>query len=180
MRRKSIQFVLPIVALGLAACGSPDDPAGSGDSISVEEAAERAKESGVKPEPGEYRVTMEVLEVDIPGAPPEAVKMMREMMGGQTHQYCLTQDDVDKGFEEMARQSQDGDCSFERFDVDGGSLDAKMTCTQDGQGSVTMTMQGTGSATSSEMDMLMEGNMGGMGKSSIHMKARHERIGDCG
>lgn len=182
MRRQFIQFALPLVAitLGLSACGSADEEAGSGEGISIEEAAERAKDSGVKPQPGQYRVTMEVLEVDIPGAPPEAVKMMRDMMGGQSHEYCLTQEDVDKGFEEMARQSQDGECSFERFDMDGGDLDAKMVCTQAGQGSVTMTLTGTGSATRSDMDMLMEGNMTGMGKSTIHMKAKHERIGDCG
>ncbi|MBE5074133.1 DUF3617 domain-containing protein [Erythrobacteraceae bacterium E2-1 Yellow Sea] len=182
MRIRTIYLATPLAAisLGLAACGSADDQsAGSGDSISVEEAAERAKASGVKPEPGQYRVTMEVLEVDIPGAPPQAVQMMREMMGGQSHQYCLTQEDVDKGFEEMARQSQDGDCTFERFDMDGGDLDAKMVCTQDGQGSVTMNLKGTGGATRSDMDMLMEGNMGGMGKSTIHMRATHERIGDC-
>lgn len=182
MRNRTICFATSLAALtlGLTGCGSADDPADSDKKISVEEAAERARDSGVKPEPGQYRVTMEVLEVDIPGAPESAIKMMRDMMGGQTHEYCLTQEDVDKGFEEMARQSQDGECTFARFDVDGGNLDAKMTCSHDGQGTMTMTMKGTGGATSSEMDMVMEGSMGGMGTSTIHMKAKHQRIGDCG
>ena len=122
---------------------------------------------------------MEVLEIDIPGAPPEAAEMMRGMMGGQSHDYCLTQTDVDNGFEEMARQGQDENCTFERFDVNGGDIDAKMRCDIPGQGSMTMTLDGTATPTSSVMEMTMQGNMTGMGDSTIKMRAEHERIGDC-
>ena len=42
-----------------------------------------------------------------------------------------------------------------------------------------MTMAGTATPTSSEMEMTMQGNMSGMGDATIKMKATHERIGDC-
>lgn len=177
-----IQLIaLAALALPLAACGSDDSVAqvDSGDSISMKEVAERAQDSGMKPEPGEYSVKMEVLEVNMPGAPAGMADMMSKMMAGQTHKYCLTQEDVDKGFEKMARQSQDGDCTFQRFDVNGGDFDGQMTCNKTGQGMMTMTMNGHGTPTRSEMDMTMKGNFTGMGNSTIHMKATHERIGDC-
>lgn len=176
-----ITRILPIAALSivLAACdGSPQEPEG-GENLSLEEVAERAQGADIRPDPGQYRVAMEVLELDIPGAPPEAAEMMRGMMAGQTQNYCLKQADVDKGFEEMARQGQDDSCTFGRFDVDGGNIDAQMSCDIPGQGAMTMTMNGTASSTSSVMDMTMQGNMGGMGEATVRMRATHERVGDC-
>ena len=174
--------ILPfaMVSLALAACGSEAPESESGDGLSMEEVAERAQGSAVKPEPGRYRLTMDVLEIDIPGAPPEAADMMRGMMGGQSQEYCLTQADVDRGFEEMARQGQDENCNFDRFDIDGGDIDAKMSCDIPGQGAITMTMVGSATSTSSEMEMTMQGNMTGMGESTITMKASHDRVGECG
>lgn len=169
------------LVIALAACGGSDAPdeADNAEAISMEEAADRARSSQMKPSPGQYEATIEVLEVDIPGAPDGAAEMMRGMMGGRKHKYCLTQDEVENGFEQMARKSQDGDCQFERFDVSGGTFDGRMTCKVKGQGAMTMTMHGEGTPTSSTMDMTMQGDMGGMGQSTIRMRSTHERIGDC-
>lgn len=169
------------LTLALAACsGGEEDKAGSGETVSSEEVAERAR-NVVKPEPGLYRSTVELLEVDIPGAPTGAADMMKGMMGGSdtTSEYCLTQADVDRGFEEMLKNSQNGDCTFERFEANGGEIDAVMNCTAQGGNTMRMTMRGTGGATSSEMTMNMETEMPGMGKANMRMTAKHERIGDC-
>ena len=176
----SARFSLVALSLCLAACGSDADvDTSANENLSAEEVAQRTRDSGIKPEPGQYRVNMEVLEVDVPGAPAGMVDMMRGAMGGQTHEYCLTQDEVDKGFENIARQSQDGDCTFDKWDVDGGDFDGQMTCNAPGEGKMTMAMTGKGTATRSEVNMTMQGSMGGMGESTIKMKAVHERIGDC-
>ncbi|MBA4163881.1 MAG: hypothetical protein C0510_04505 [Erythrobacter sp.] len=178
-----INRLAPALALTLllAGCGSAEEGEGANtESISMEDAAAGAKASAMKPEPGQYRVTMELLELDVPGAPQGAKDMMRGMMGGQSHEYCLKQGDVDKGFEEMARQTQENkDCSFERFDIDNGRFDGRMVCNVQGQGRMTITMQGEGSPTSSTMETRMEGDFAGMGQSTIRMRASHERIGDC-
>lgn len=178
--RNSALF-LSLASMLLISCGDAGDTSASGnDGIDMKEAAARAKSSVIKPTPGQYRVTMEVLEVDIPGAPASAADMMKQMMGGQSHEYCLRKGDVDKGFEEMARQSQEGgDCTFQRFNVAGGNFDAQMTCKHAGQGVMTMTMKGAGTPTRSQMEMTMKGNFSGMGDSTIRMKSTHERIGDC-
>ena len=101
------------------------------------------------------------------------------MMDGQAREYCLTQEDVDKGYEEMARQSQGGDCTFERFDVDGGTIDALMVCAGEQSNAMRMAMTGSATPTSSVMTMTMTGDMTGMGESTLRMKATHERVGDC-
>lgn len=177
--RRSIPAVFAFT-LALAACSGGEESPGSGETISNEEVAERARDV-VRPEPGLYRSTVELLEVDVPGAPAGAADMMKGMMGGSnsTTEYCLTQEEVDRGFEEMARNSQSGDCTFERFDAEGGEIDAVMTCTAQGGNTMRMTMQGTGGETSSEMTMSMETEMPGMGTANMRMKATHQRIGEC-
>lgn len=171
--------------LVLAACSS-EEPAvdDTGADISIEEAVEVVEKQGMKPEPGQYRSTVEVLEVSIPGLPENLADMaqqqMRQQMGGQSTLYCLTPEDVEKGYEEMARQSQEeANCTFSRFDVDGRDIDAEMVCNPSGQGEMTMTLNGTGTSTGSEMEMAMRGDLQGMGEMTIRMKAMHERVGDC-
>ncbi len=167
-----------IAALNLAACGGNNSADADGDGeITGAEVAEMADEM-VKPEAGQYRATTELVELEAPGAPPEAVEMMRGMMS-RSFEYCLTQEEADRGFEEMARESQDENCSFEKFDVDGGDIDAVMTCSGQGEGTMRMTMQGSGGRTSSEMTMTMEGNIPGQGEGRMVMNTSHERIGDC-
>ncbi|MGI8943956.1 MAG: DUF3617 domain-containing protein, partial [Qipengyuania sp.] len=121
---------------------------------------------------------VQVVELEAPDAPPEAVAMMRDMMA-RSFEYCLTPEQADKGFEEMAKESQEGNCSFEKFDIDGGSIDAVMICAGQGGEEMRMTMQGSGDRTSSEMLMSMEGGMPGQGGGKLTMKTSHERIGDC-
>lgn len=169
------------LAVALAACGSAEEGEGSNaESISMKDAAQRAKDSDMKPRPGQYRVTMQLLELDLPGAPQGVMEAMRGRMAGQTHEYCLRQEDVDKGFEQMARQTQENkDCTFERFDIDNGRFDGRMVCNVQGQGRMTITMKGEGGPTGSTMETRMEGDFVGMGQSAIRMRASHERIGDC-
>lgn len=178
---RPIPVVATALCLALAACGGdPASDAESGGVVTGEEMAERVAAADIKPQPGRYRSTVEVLEFAIPGAPPEMSEMMRGNMAKRTSEYCLTQEEADRGFEKMARQSQEGsDCKVEKFAVAGGDIDARMTCAVPGQGTMTMTMTGTGSPTRSDMDMTMKGDFAGQGEASMRMKVTNERIGDC-
>ena len=167
----------------LAACGggSSADTDGDGE-ISMEEAAARSADM-VKPQPGKYRATVEFVNIDIPDAPKQVQDMMRGMFdqGPQTHEYCLTKEEADKGFEEMARQARegDGDCSFEKFDAENGRIDAIMNCRADGEGTARMTMTGTGSETSSQMTMTVDAKAPDGKTMTMTMESSQERIGDC-
>lgn len=180
MRFTPVLIASPILALAACSSETPESH-GEGEGISMDEVAERVAESDMRPEPGEYEVNLEVLEVSLPGAPEGVEGMLRQRMAGTpASRYCLTQDEVDEGYERMARQSQEnGDCTFSRFDVDGGDIDAVMTCNAGGQGSMTVTLDGEGTPTSSVMNMTMQGAMPGAGDMTIRTRATHRRIGDC-
>ncbi|MEQ8772265.1 MAG: DUF3617 domain-containing protein, partial [Erythrobacter sp.] len=121
---------------------------------------------------------VELVDLDIPGAPPQAAEMMRSSMA-RTSEFCLTEEDVEDGYRQLASQPQGDNCSFSKFDVDDGEIDAAMRCTNPGGGTVDITMQGTGRETSSEVTRKMSGDLGGTGEGSMTMKQTSERIGDC-
>lgn len=162
---------------------SPGDEgtAANGAPITMEEATRRA--GGIeKPQPGKYRASVEVLDISLPGAPPQVLEQMNAMKsaGAQTREYCLTPDQADKGFAEMIRQANtDKSCSFSKFDAQGGRIDAVMNCSRPGQGSGRMVMQGTGSKTASDMTMTMDIAAPGGNTMTMKMRSQQERIGDC-
>jgi len=154
-----------IMLLGLAACSGGDvstagaDADGDG-SVSVREAEGAMSASGFKPEPGLYRSTTD--------------------FGGMDNsiEYCITPEMSEQGLEAMMREGQDGECSYERFNLSGaGELDAVMVCAMD-EGSVRMEMEGTLTPTSSDMMMTMSGDVAGQ-KMTMSANSKSERIGDC-
>lgn len=167
--------------LALAACGSPSADADGDGKITMDEAAAKSDEM-VKPDPGQYRNTVELVNLELPGAPKEVQDMMKQMMGGEpkVSEYCLTKEEADKGFEEMAKQSQDNDdCTFEKFEAEGGKIDAVMNCTANGQGTAKMTLNGVGTRTSSQMTMTIDATAPDGKAMKMTMKSNQERIGDC-
>ncbi|MEO1489966.1 MAG: DUF3617 domain-containing protein [Pseudomonadota bacterium] len=147
---------LAIVALAACSGGSDvdtDSADADGDgSVSVAEAADAVEASGlVTPQPGLYKVTSNVAGRDI------------------TLEQCITPEMVDGGYEEMMKENQDGECSYDKFEMSGGNLDAVLVC-QTEQGPMTMSMKGTVSATSSDVEMQMAG---------MTIRSQQERIGDC-
>ncbi|WP_298467961.1 DUF3617 domain-containing protein [uncultured Erythrobacter sp.] len=130
----------------------------------------------MRPMAGQYQAEMTVLSIDIPDAPPDIAGMMTSMMN-RKFKFCLTQADVDEGFRSVMNQSQQGDCSYSRFNATNGRIDAEMTCDAGGN-PMTMVMQGTGSPTSSDVTMTMSGDMG-MGPGTIKLRTQNRRLGDC-
>lgn len=174
-------IVVAACSIALASCGSSDADADGDGKISMEEAAAKSEDL-VKPEPGQYRATVEMVDLQMPDAPKEVQDAMKAAMnqGPQTNEYCLTKEEADKGFEEMIKESQAQDnCTFEKFDADGGNIDAVMVCETPGQPTARMTMKGVGTSTTSKMDMTMDVT-GPDGKAmKMVMKSSQERIGDC-
>lgn len=175
---KRIVFLSGACAL-IAACSSGETDADGDGEISNAEMAAVVETSDIKPTAGQYRATAELVSVDIPGAPDGLEDMMRANMKSQTSEYCLTQEEADKGFEEMAKESQNGDCTMKSFEINGGDIDAQMTCSANGQGTMNITMDGSGTSTSMDMQVTMEGSMPGMGEAKMVLRSKSERIGDC-
>lgn len=178
--RRSI--LLATAAFALAACGSQDADADGDGEISADEVAAQSGDL-VKPEPGLYRSTVELVDLEMPNASPEAQDMMRAMMSGgaSEHTFCLTPEQAEQGFEEMLRESQreDGECSYDKFETKGGSFDAVLTCKDSDEGLARIAMQGTGTGTSSTMTMTIDTQGPDEEMMTMTMKQQQERIGDC-
>ncbi len=133
-------------------------------------------DESMKPEPGRYESTTELISMDIPGLPGNMMGMMKGMFE-QTVTICLTPEEVEQGYKDALRKTQDGDCQYERFSATGGKMDAVLVCDTE-NGTMTMTMSGTGTSTTSDVTMKMSGNMG-TGPGSMSMRVKQRRIGDC-
>lgn len=192
IRPASRLAVLCLAPFALAACGS-DEPAEQADETVAEEAmvapegmsedeiaAEMKK--AILPKPGQYTSTAELVELEIPGVPAAQAQQMKDMMRAslsRTTSRCLTPDEAEKGFEELAKAQQEG-CTVDSFKVDGGKFAGKMIC-DNPEASGTMTMSGTGTETSSEMDMAMDmtsANLPG-GRMAMKMHVTSKRTGEC-
>lgn len=171
-----ITIIAAAAAISLAGCSGGNPDADGNGTVSVKEAAKAAQAEMPKPKPGLYKTTIVMTDLQIPGMPPE----MKGHGAGMTRtmEECLTQEKVDKGYEALIKQGQDGDCSYEKFNAAGGKIDAVMVCQSQGR-SARMTMSGTTTETSADLNATMAMDFDGAGEGTMTFTAKHERIGDC-
>ena len=171
------RIIMAILGAGLlAGCSGGKADADGDGKVSMKEAAKKAEAARLKPEAGQYKAVITMTGIDIPGLPPE----MKGHGAGltTTTEYCLTQADVDKGFEDMMKRGQNGECAYESFTLEGGKMDAVMVC-KTGEGEARMTMNGTVTATSSDFTTTMALDTPDTKGGSMSFAAKHERVGDC-
>ena len=166
----------------LAACS--DEPT-SVDPTDTEAMAE-LDNNMVKPQAGQYEVASELIEFEVPGMPEEQAKMVRGMMEGgfsETTQYCLSEEEAEKGFENSIRemQSNGGECDYKKFAASGDTLDAEMTCKGPDGSVANMMMAGSISETEQDITMTMETTVPQMPGGEMNMKLRMKstRVGEC-
>ena len=178
-----IIHTLPLAAaILLAACGGGDPDADGDGALSEEELA--AEAAGlVQPEPGQYRASLELLEFDAPGMPPEAKEQMEQIFASglaEGNTFCMTEADVAQGGpEEMVKNLAEGDCTMNSFNVSGNTVVADMQCPGQGGGTSKVRMEGQMRADGSTMTMDMEQDVPNVGATTMKMRVTSERIGDC-
>lgn len=166
----------------LASCGGGVEM----KNASLDDVSKAAKEEA-KLEPGNWKTTVEIVSVDIPGMTGENKAMadaMSKGLMGRTNvtEHCVTKEIADKPPSEMLGGS--GACTFETFRLSGGSMDARMVCKKDEMGGA-MTMQVNGSYGGARYnltsEMTMEGGPSSQGPGKMVIKARTtgERTGAC-
>ena len=121
-------FSFPAIALAgaMLLAGCSGETGGKGEGKASEDAA-KAIGNMPRPQPGLYKTTVTMTGLEIPGLPPE----MEGHGAGMTTtvEDCLTQADVDKGFGELVKKGQNGECSHERFTVAHGTIDGQRSLT---------------------------------------------------
>jgi hypothetical protein len=170
MQRLALVFLL-----FLAACQNkrPDDKA------VLAEASKLAK-----PLPGLYRSTTSLVSFDLPGADPRTEDMIRDRFAQvlpQHREFCLTPRAAARGFEDMVRQSQQGDCRIDSFVADKSRLSARMSCRVAPKRNSTVSVEGTGGPESSHIDLriVQTGPSVPGGTETITMTVDNVRVGDC-
>lgn len=158
MQAKLRILAVTATALGaLAGCGSGD----------------------VSMQPGRYETKATVLEVNIPGAPPEVAEMMKAA-AQRTHFTCLTEQDVANPGGKLAPRQQLENCAENSLEWQGGRISGKMRCNLP-QGAANADM--TGSYTQDSFNMEVKTEMALPGKANergnVSLRAEGRRVGDC-
>lgn len=169
-----------IAAIALAGC---DRHRVNEVNASVDDVANAVAQAGpsIRLQPGRWETSGELVELSAPGMPPQAQEMMKKQMTANASRVavCLRQEDVEKPSAGFFGQTSK-DCRFDHYRMDGGSIDAKMTCAPPGGGTVSTTMTGTYGA--DHYDMQMSSQMAGLGARqpmTMRMKVSSRRVGDC-
>lgn len=164
----------------LAACHS--QPSVDLRNAKPSEVASQAAAAGVNGttfRPGKWATTVTIADMQMPGMPPHLAEQMKARMaqGMHTTESCLTPEQA-KQPDSKFFSGMDQACKYDHFTLAGGTLDAAMTC---GAGKMArkMTMHGTFTPESSDIDSTVSGGEGPMGAMSMHMHIAAKRIGEC-
>lgn len=183
---RALPLHLPIFAMALAlgACGGDDAAEQAKGGAVSQNAVERELAEAPQMRPGLYRSRMEMVRFDVPGVPAEQQALMRGMMGaaqGMSVNHCLTEREAGRGPRDMFREMGQGDCTLQRFDVNGNALTGEMQCRGRANEVTTMRMTGTMDRESSAMTMVADIRNSGLpqGRAEMEMRVTSERSGDC-
>lgn len=173
--RKTLAF-LAVSTLALTACGKSGSSSGSQSADPAQAAAKVAFQF----QPGQYRSSVTIDKVEIPGMPPGAAAHMKGAMGKMgTFEYCITPEQAAKGMDAMKEHMAKGKCQWEKFEVSGGTVDSVMVCEGGRGGSIRTASSGTVTPTGAVMKGV--GDVTGSGGKGMHIEetVKMERIGDC-
>jgi len=170
-------------ALPLAACNK--GPEINEKNASVAEVAQKVREAaGTQSmiDPGRWETKVNLLDVDIPGMPPQMATQMKQTMSKmQEHNFasCLTEEDVRRPKEDFfAGNSKD--CRYDHFTMSGGKIDAALRCEGKREGgAMTMTINGSYSRDSYEATMAMDVADGREGGMKMRSHSESHRVGQC-
>jgi len=170
------------IMLGLAACSNetsvedPSDP----DQIAA------AMDNLPSPQPGQYQLTGELVELEIPGAGEEEMALISGLLKGgfeQAQSFCVTEEMAAEGFQQWVKQIQTipEDCEYTSYETTGSTLKGVMACSSDDGTSGTIELSGTMTETeqnfSYSMDMKNPNEEVGEMRMAATMKT--SRTGDC-
>lgn len=170
--------LLAVSALSLAACGkSSSDSSAPGSSA---EPAKNATEVAFQFQPGQYKTTINIDKIDVPGVPAAALAQMKGMMGKPIEMnYCMSPEKAAMGTEAMKENMAKGKCQFERFEARGGTVDSVMVCEDGAAGSIRSSSHGTYSPTGAKIKAT--GDVAGPDGKKMHIEQTitMERTGEC-
>ncbi|MBZ6379783.1 hypothetical protein B5C34_14725 [Pacificimonas flava] len=145
--------------------------------------AAAASAAAAMPKPGLWDVEGRTTGVELGGSSmPEAMTNMikQRIMSrpAQSHQQCVTAEDLKSAPENLVKSSESA-CDYERFSLEGGTMDAVAVCNFPQGGSGRMEMSGSYTDDSYETTSVVTMDAGPMGRMTITAEATGTRVGDC-
>lgn len=128
-------------------------------------------------QPGQYRTTITMLEMNIPGVPADAMRNMN--MQPVTTEDCVTSTDIADFAADPMNNADGVSCTRNTMNTAGGRIEGESTCTTP-QGTMTMHMTGAYSRTHVEMEIASTSPApSGAGQMTQRMRLVTDRIGEC-
>ena len=125
-----MRYSLVVLSLAaLAACNK--GPEINVKNASVGEVAEKVREAGSDGsfvDPGRWETKVSLLDIEVPGMPPQMAQQMKQTMGrlqDNTYATCLTDADVKKPKEDFFA-GKNRNCRYDHFTMSGGKIDAAL------------------------------------------------------
>lgn len=186
MRKLVLIAGLGVVLAGCNKGPSTEETARSSGEIRLENvsAAEVMKQAAAaqdknRIQPGEWENTVQIVAAEMPGAP-EVLRRQIEAEAkkpAQTKKECKKADDKAIDFSQVGAVTKD--CTFAKYVLAGGKIDASMEC-QAPFGPVRMTISGTQSATAYDVTMTQVQTPPGQSEpSKLTIRTSGKRLGEC-
>lgn len=186
-----MRVLVLMMGLGVALAGCNKGPSteetarATGDirleNVSAEEVMRQAAaaQDKNKVQPGEWENTLQIVSVEMPGAP----EMLRKQIEAEakkppeSKKECKKAEDAKTiDFSQMGAVTKD--CMFAKYVVAGGAIDAKMEC-KGPFGPVKMTISGTQTAAAYDVTMTQLQATPGQSESKLTIRASGKRLGEC-
>jgi len=161
----------------MAACSPPAPPQNANGAPPAAGGSSQVNPVGTALQPGQYRTTVTIMSMDMPGMPAGMAEKMRARPN--VSEDCVTSDDVaELTRKSLVNEDSGQHCTENSITSANGRIDGTATCNNGDGGSYTMQMHGTYGSNRVEMNMTMSGQtpMGPM-QQQMHMVT--ERIGEC-
>jgi hypothetical protein len=167
-----VLMVAGLICVVAAACSPPAQDGADGGAPSGAPVTDMTSM-----QPGQYRTTVTVLEMNMPGVPASAMQNMN--MQPISTEECVTSTDI-ADFASNDMQVEEGvTCTQNSMNTAGGRIEGSSTC-QGPTGARTMQMSGSYTSTHVEMDISSTAQMpNGAGEMTQRMRIVTDRIGDC-
>lgn len=154
------------VACVLAACSPPAQQSENGG------AGPASAAGGIQP--GQYRTTVTMLEMNMPGVDSTQINMQPT-----TTENCVTTSDIAEFTEGSMVNADSGEtCTQSSMNSGAGRIQGEASCTGP-NGARTMQINGTYSSSRVDMEISSTQDMPGVGASTMRMRMQSERIGEC-
>lgn len=171
-----------VLTLGALSLGLVLGGCGGGDTGSNSSAASTAAAAPVKRQPGSWTSKIEIVRLEGPDVQPGTREQMQQMFSMMSSMsVCITPEaaaaeDVSRKLEESAGS---GECSFDKRNVSGETLELSGTCVRDGK-KVRMTASGRNGATAQDITLKVEPlNAAGAAEGVMEMRVTSQRSGEC-